>query len=90
MDIKDYTTSQLDDIMAGRTDWVDGAEAEFEARSEDMNERLDAGEVTLTKEEVDAGVHKVLHPDYVRCTWNDDGTAVLNRDCFVARNYYED
>ena len=89
MDIKDYTTSSLDDILAGRVDWVAGADAEFEERSVALNEKLDKeGSVTLSKEQVDNGDYKVIHPDYVRCDWKDDGSVVLTRDCFVATNYY--
>ena len=89
MDIKDYTTSALDDILSHRADWVEGADVEFEARSAKLNAKLDSeASVTLSKEEVDNGDYKACHPDYVRCDWQEDGTLVLSRDCFVATNYY--
>lgn len=90
MDISDYTTSQLDDILSHRADWVAGADEEFEKRSSALNAKLDSQDsVTLSKAEVDNGDYKACHPDYVRCEWQDDGSVVLTRDCFVARNYYE-
>jgi hypothetical protein len=89
-DIKDYTTSELDDMLAGRIDYVEGAASEFEDRSSAINARLDKGPIELTKEEVANGDYKGLHPDYANFVWDDkEGTCVITRDCFVPDNYYD-
>ena len=64
-EVKDLTTHELDDIMAHRVPWVEGADEEYEKRSSELNEKLRKnGELLLTKEEVKNGDYKALSPQH--------------------------